>query len=136
MLMRIVVHILLVVLLPVVSEAIVWPGGVHAEVTNCLSDNKILVLHCYERLGLDLGERQLPPAGQFKLYFIPRLFFKSSKYYCSAKWDGSNLKWFDMWSKGRDWDEGPHIKWNVTEKQACRFEKKTGTYSLCVVYNQ
>ncbi|KAL5100514.1 hypothetical protein RYX36_004841 [Vicia faba] len=135
-LMRIVVPISLVLLLADVSEAITWPGGVNAVVTNALSNNKILGLHCYERLGQDLGEKQLPPGGEFKTYFIPRLIFNSSKYSCSVIWAGSNLQWFDLWSKGRDWGEGPNIKWNVTDKEACRFENRTGKYSLCVPYNQ
>ncbi|XP_050909298.1 S-protein homolog 4 [Lathyrus oleraceus] len=136
MLMRIVVSISLVLLLVSVSEAKFVHSHVNIEVTNRLSDNKELALHCYEREGEDLGVSILPPGGLFKFSFTPRLGFKSSKYYCSAKWDGSNLKWFDMWSMGRDGREGLLIKWDVTEKQACRFEQKTGYYSLCVVYNQ
>ncbi|KAI5437053.1 hypothetical protein KIW84_023247 [Lathyrus oleraceus] len=134
MLMRIVVSISLVLLLVSVSEAKFVHSHVNIEVTNRLSDNKELALHCYEREGEDLGVSILPPGGLFKFSFTPRLGFKSSKYYCSAKWDGSNLKWFDMWSMGRDGREGLLIKWDVTEKQACRFEQKTGYYSLCVVY--
>ncbi|CAL5188947.1 unnamed protein product [Lathyrus oleraceus] len=132
-LMRIVVPISLVLLLVAVSEA--GLPTIHMEVTNRLSNNKKLALHCYERLGRDLGEFILPPGGQFNYDFLPRLVFKSSKYYCSVKWDGSNLKWFDVWSKGRDYKEGLLVKWSITEKKSCRFDHATGAYSVCVFWN-
>ncbi|KAL5100509.1 hypothetical protein RYX36_004836, partial [Vicia faba] len=102
-----------------VSEALIFPSPVHIWVTNRLSNNKKLDLHCLERYGEDLGDTTLPPGGQFNYTFVPRIIFRSSKYYCSVKWIGSNLKWFDLWSQGRDDKAGRFLTWNVTEKEAC-----------------
>ncbi|XP_058774929.1 S-protein homolog 4-like [Vicia villosa] len=135
MLMRVVVHISLVLLLVVSSEAFFKRSTVHIEVTNRLSNYNDLILHCYEREGEDLGVKILLPLEKFEFSFKPRMGFKSSKYYCSAKWDGSDIKWFDLWSKGRDGREGLQIKWDVTNNKACRFAQDTGTYSVCVVWN-
>ncbi|CAI8584922.1 unnamed protein product [Vicia faba] len=133
-LMKIVVPISLVLLLVVVSEALIFPKQVHLEVTNRLSNKRELYLHCYERYGDDLGEYILFPGGQFIYSFKPRIIGKSSKYYCSVKWIGSNLKWFDLWSQGRDSNAGQFIKWTLEENEACRFDN-TGSNYLCVAYN-
>ncbi|CAL5188944.1 unnamed protein product [Lathyrus oleraceus] len=135
-LMRIIAHFSLVLLLVAVSEAAIFPHRVDIELLNKLSDNKKLTIHCYERYGEDLGELILPPGGKLNFAFRPRVVGKSSKYYCSLKWDGSNLKWFDMWSQGRDYNACRVCKWIVNEKEACRFDYGTGAYSVCVVYNQ
>ena len=68
---RIVVRISLVLLLVVVSEAGILPKTVHLEVNNRLSNNKQLILHCYERNGEDLREYLLFPGGQFIYAFKP-----------------------------------------------------------------
>lgn len=136
-LLRIFVPISLILLLVVVSEASIFPKKVHLEVTNRLSNNKELYLHCYERNGDDLHEYVLFHGGQFIYSFKPRIFFKSSKYYCSVRWDGSgsDLKWFDLWSKGRDGNVGRFIKWTIQDNEACRFDFSGSGY-LCVAYNK
>ncbi|KAI5437041.1 hypothetical protein KIW84_023236, partial [Lathyrus oleraceus] len=131
-----IVHISLVLLLVVSSEAGLFPRTVHLEVTNRLSNNKQLILHCYERNGEDLREYLLFPGGQFIYAFKPRkYFFTSSKYYCRVKKSGSDLKWFVLWSQGRDGDAGRFIKWTLTDSKACRLGF-TISESLCVFYNK
>ncbi|CAI8587632.1 unnamed protein product [Vicia faba] len=134
--MRIVVPLSLVLLFVVVSEAGILPHLVHIEITNRLNDEKDLTIHCYEREGEDLGEAILLSLEKLSFVFRPRGIGKSSKYYCSVKWSGSNLKWFDLWSQGRDYKNCRVCKWIVTNTQACEFDYDKGIYSICVVYNQ
>ncbi|KAI5437057.1 hypothetical protein KIW84_023251, partial [Lathyrus oleraceus] len=134
--MRIVVPLSFVLLFLVVSEAGLRPHLVHIEITNTLSDKKELTTKCYERTGGDIGEETHPYLGKYIFQFRPRAIGKSTKYYCSLKWNGSNLKWFDVWSQGRDYNACRLCQWNVKEKEACRFDYDTGAYSMCVVYNQ
>ncbi|KAI5437055.1 hypothetical protein KIW84_023249 [Lathyrus oleraceus] len=135
MLMRIVVPISLVLLLVVVSEAGILSNLVHIEVTNGLSNNKNLDLHCFERYGEEPGEVTLPPGGQFKFSFRRRIIGRSTKFYCSVKWIGSNLLWFDLWSQGRDGNAGRLLRWTVREKEVCRFDAAR-SYSVCAAYRQ
>ncbi|XP_058774935.1 S-protein homolog 29-like [Vicia villosa] len=135
--MRIIAPLSLVLLLASASEAAVSQPRVHIELLNKLSDNKKLTIHCYERYRDDLGEWIIPPGEQHIFAFTPGTVDKPTKYYyCSVKWDGSNLNWFDLWSREKDYNACKVCKWIVNEKEACRFDYDTGAYSVCVVYRQ
>lgn len=125
----------LLVLLAVVSEAGILPHLIHIEVINWLYDNLDLTLHCYERKGKDLGEQILPPLGRFNFSFRPRMIGKSTKYYCSFKWSGSNLKWFDLYSHGRDYNACRNCTWVIRKRDVCRYiEYGRGGTTYCLPF--
>ncbi|CAL5188951.1 unnamed protein product [Lathyrus oleraceus] len=134
-LIRIVVPISFVLLLVSVTEAGILHHKVHVEAINWLLDSKDLTLHCYERKGEDLGEHTIHPNEKYTFVFRPRFIGKSSKYYCSFKWDGSNLKWFDLYSQGRDYKDCRNCSWVVKSMEICRLDYKyggsVGAYTLC-----
>ncbi|XP_061370184.1 uncharacterized protein LOC133312919 [Gastrolobium bilobum] len=96
---RIVLMLSLLAVLVAICDAGLLPHNVHEVagllphkvrevVINNLPDNELLILHCMERKGGDLGVKVLRPLETFEFTFRPHIL-RTTEYYCSFQWKGS-----------------------------------------------
>jgi len=83
------------------SKALVWWGKkVHVKITNRLSQNKDLLVHCKSRED-DLGEHSLKSGDSYEFSFGEK-FLWTSHFFCGFTFDGTT-SFADAYDGKKEW---------------------------------
>ncbi|XP_073220688.1 S-protein homolog 3-like [Cicer arietinum] len=94
--------------------------GRSVSITNRLETGKDLTVHC-KSADDDLGVRVLKFDEYFH-WFFENSFIGRTQFYCSFKWDGGELKWYDVFIQGRDRCES--CRWFISQDKPCILRKR------------
>nr|XP_004499252.1 S-protein homolog 5-like [Cicer arietinum] len=103
--------------------------GITVSITNKLQSRKDLTVHC-KSADDDLGVRVLKFNHGFDWSFEYNVFGRT-QFYCSFKWNGGELKWYDIFIQRRDHCD--NCMWSIFEDYPCIL-RKNGL--ACFNYNK
>jgi hypothetical protein len=92
-----------------------WPAKVTVNITNSLSENLDLTIHCKSKDD-DLGSHLLHHGDSFSWRF-GRKFFGGTLFYCSFQWN-NELHWFDTYNQDET-DCNLHCNWYIHQSGPC-----------------
>jgi hypothetical protein len=106
----------------------------HVEIFNDLGDGLDLTVHCKSGDD-DLGVHVITyPKGFFEFDFKPN-FLGTTLYFCGFQWNGSELKWFEIYNFGRDHPQCGDCLWKIRHDGPCQLNYGTKEYDLCFPWN-
>jgi hypothetical protein len=104
------------------------------EIFNDLGDGLDLTVHCKSK-DKDLGVHVIKyPNGFFEFDFKPN-FWGTTLYFCGFRWNGGELKWFDIYDFERDHPQCSDCFWKIKPDGACQLNYNTKDYDLCFPWN-
>lgn len=91
--------------------------GVHVNIKNKLADHLDLTVHCKSKDD-DIGIQVLRPGESFGWSFGISMIGQT-QFYCSFKWNGDELKWYDVYIARRDYDVCDTCNYEIFQSGPC-----------------
>ncbi|KAK9700234.1 hypothetical protein RND81_08G225500, partial [Saponaria officinalis] len=120
----------IIALLANLSEGFFLTSKVQISITNSLSNNKKLIIHCKSKnKDLNIHVIQKGETYEFK---VENSFWGRTLYFCGFKFD-HKLHMFDIYVQSRDDDNClGYCEWEITESGPClTYNPHRGIYTYC-----
>ncbi|CAN1805393.1 Self-incompatibility protein S1 [Linum perenne] len=101
-------------------------GDITVHVTNCLSSNLTLIVHCHSKDD-DLKARGIPPGLETSWSFVPNFIFHVTLFWCNLAVQDKRLS-FVAYQQGRDDEpDSIHVYWVVKDDGVHKLYNEIGT---------
>jgi hypothetical protein len=102
----------------------------HVEIFNDLDGGLDLTVHC-KSADVDLGVHVIKSPNDFYEFDFRPNVWGTTLYFCGFQWNGSELKWFDIYDFDRDNHRCSDCFWKIRPDGACQLNYDTNEYDLC-----